>query len=514
MNVRKFNPLYVAALLAVAFLGGVVFSAGASFFAPESAKATNTSAQYMTPEDLGNAFSTVAESVNPAVVQIIPTQKVDNPFGGGNNPFRFFFGTPNGQEDEGESNGKDQYQQGLGSGFLIREDGYIVTNNHVVKGATELKVRTYEGKEYTAKVIGTAPQNDIAVIKVEGKNFPTLNFTDSNALKVGQWVVAIGSPFEEDLGNTVTAGIVSGLGRANNSDPSSLTNFIQTDAAINPGNSGGPLLNLQGKVVGVNSAILTRSGGFQGIGFAIPSNVVQNAVSQLIEKGSVSYGYLGLVPAPVPGGLARAMNLPTGGALVSRVEDGKPAAQAGLEKDDVITALDGKKVNSPDQLRAYVANKLPGTKVNVNYYRDGRERSTTVTLGERPKDLDQDAEDAKETNPEDSKEDQTALEGLGATLQSLTQDLRNRLNIKDDVAGVLITDISPIGVLNKDAGLNSNFVLQFMGETRNSMTAIKSKTDFMTVYKKFKSGDTVYLRGFYPTAKGERANVLTAFTKP
>ncbi|MBL7979800.1 MAG: Do family serine endopeptidase [Bacteroidetes Order II. Incertae sedis bacterium] len=491
-----------------AFGGGMAFTAGSKFFAPNEVHAAS---EIPTPEDLGNAFSAVAEAVNPAVVQVIPTQKVKgmaNPFGG-NSPFRFFFEE---QEEGGENSpprSRDQFQQGLGSGFLIREDGYIVTNNHVVKDATELEVKTFDSKTYKAKVIGTDASNDLAVIKIEGSGFPTVQLGEVTNLRVGQWVVAIGSPFEQELGNTVTAGIISAMGR-NKADLTTFSSFIQTDAAINPGNSGGPLLNLQGKVIGVNSAILSRSGGFQGIGFAIPADIVRNSVDQIINKGKVSYGFLGLMPAPVPSGLARAMNLPTGGALVSSVNDDSPAQKSGLVADDVITAVNGRKINGPDQLRSMVANMPPGTKVVLTYFRDGKEKKTTVTLAERPAETLADAGTGAGGEAGEDEDAKTTLDKLGFSLENLTTDVRQRLKFGENASGVLVTDVSPIGIAFKEADLRTNFLIQFVGKSRNDMTVVKSKTDFLREYKSYKSGDVVYLRGQYPGGN----TVLTAFTKP
>ncbi|MBN8589796.1 MAG: Do family serine endopeptidase [Rhodothermia bacterium] len=502
------RKMLMGILVAVsAFFGGMAFTAGSKFFTPNKVHASTGIA---TPEDLGNAFSAVAETVNPAVVQIIPTQKVkgmSNPFGNGS-PFRFFF-DEQGDQENNVPRSRDQFQQGLGSGFLIRENGYIVTNNHVVKDATELEVKTFDSQTYKAKVIGTDASNDLAVIKIEGNNFPTVQLGEVSNLKVGQWVVAIGSPFEQDLGNTVTAGIISAMGR-NKAELTTFSNFIQTDAAINPGNSGGPLLNLQGKVIGVNSAILSRSGGFQGIGFAIPADIVRNSVDQIINKGKVSYGFLGLMPAAVPAGLARAMSLPTGGALVSSVNDDSPAQKSGLLPDDVITSLNGRKISGPDHLRSMVANMPPGTKVNMTYFRDGKERKTTVTLAERPTDTLVDANEDTTNPPSDDEEARTTLDKLGFSLENLTSDLRQRLKFNENATGVLVTEVTPLGVAYKEADLRNNFLIQFVGKNRNDMVVVKSKADFLREYKNYKSGDVIYLRGQYPGGN----TTLTAFTKP
>jgi len=260
----------------------------------------------------------------------------------------------------------------------------------------------------------------------------------------------------------------------------------------------------------VNSAILSRSGGSQGIGFAIPADIVRNSVDQIINKGKVSYGFLGLMPAPVPSGLARAMNLPTGGALVSSVNDDSPAQKSGLIADDVITAINGRKINSPDQLRSMVANMLPGTKVVLTYFRDGKEKKTTVTLAERPAETLVDAGTDTGNESGEDEDTKTTLDKLGFSLENLTTDIRQRLKFSENASGVLVTDVSPIGVAFKEADLRSNFLIQFVGKNRNDMVVVKSKTDFLREYKSYKSGDVIYLRGQYPGGN----TVLTAFTKP
>ena len=314
--------LSTALLVAAAFIGGIFFVTSAAnlagvpalFRSADAQRATTAEQAVATAEELGQAFSSVAERVNPAVVQVRSTRLArptaqGSPFGG-QSPFGGIdpFG---GQDPFGGGQGE---QDGLGSGAFIRADGYIVTNNHVVEGADELSVRLFDGSVLPATVVGADPFSDIAVLKVDkvdGADFPALTFAASSELRVGQWVLAFGSPLSEDLSNTVTNGIVSSLGRYQGGQ-GSISNYIQTDAAVNPGNSGGPLTNLRGEIVGINSAIATRSGGFQGISFAVPSDIVRNTADQLVASGTVQRGYLGISFGPVSPSLARRLDVGAG----------------------------------------------------------------------------------------------------------------------------------------------------------------------------------------------------------
>src|SRR5690606_13433324 len=310
MSTGAKRTVSLALLLAAAFLGGVFFvTSAANLINPDALGGRDAQAAWpavASVATLSEAFAEVAEVVNPAVVQIRSTRLLSqndarriNPFQG--TPFEDFFGRPG-----PGGNGMPFEQNGLGSGAFVRADGYLVTNNHVIDGADELEVALYDGRVLQAEVVGADPFSDLAVLKVEGDGFPFLAFGDAAELRVGQWVLAFGSPLSVDLGNTVTAGIISSAGRYNGGATSN-SNYIQTDAAVNPGNSGGPLVNLDGEIVGINSAIATRTGGFQGISFAIPVNVVANTVDQLIDSGTVERGYLGIRFGPVTPSLARAL---------------------------------------------------------------------------------------------------------------------------------------------------------------------------------------------------------------
>ncbi|HEY9173833.1 MAG TPA: Do family serine endopeptidase, partial [Verrucomicrobiae bacterium] len=326
-------------------------------------------------------FKPIVKKVTPSVVNIYSAKTVrqtpafapffDDPF------FRQFFGVPF------ENVPRERREQSLGSGVIATEDGYILTNNHVVDGADEIKVALADDKSvYDAKVIGTDPQTDIAVLKIEGKNLPAITITDSDQLEVGDIVLAIGNPF--GVGQTVTMGIVSAKGRGGMGIVD-YEDFIQTDASINPGNSGGALVDAAGRLVGINQSIISRSGGNQGIGFSVPINLARYVMERLIADGKVTRGYLGVMIQPVTPDLAKEFKLPDNtGALIGDVTKDSPAEDAGLKEGDVIIEFNGKKVTDSRHLRLLVSQTAPGTKADVKLLRDGKEKNLTVKLGELP----------------------------------------------------------------------------------------------------------------------------------
>lgn len=344
-------------------------------------------------------FADIVDTVKPAVVSVrvkteretssfsiegqLPPFLRDLPEG---HPLRRFFDQYGFDEDgRGGPNRRSPRQFGLaqGSGFFISEDGYIVTNNHVVQNAAEVDIVTDDGKTYTAKVVGTDPQTDLALLKVDGHKFPFVTLSQDTP-RIGDWVLAIGNPF--GLGGTVTAGIVSARGRDLGSGP--YDDYLQIDAAVNRGNSGGPTFNLKGEVVGVNTAIYSQSGGNVGIAFAIPSSVVSDVVDSLRESGSVTRGWLGVGIQPVDQDMATALGLKdASGALVSEVHGSTPAAKAGIKNQDVILSVNGQKVADPRELTRMVGALKPGSDANLTVWRDGSEQEISVKLGTRPKDL-------------------------------------------------------------------------------------------------------------------------------
>jgi serine protease Do len=320
--------------------------------------------------------------------------------------------------------------QGLGSGVIVDgEKGYIITNNHVVEGADELKINLGDKREFDGKVVGTDPQTDIAIVKIDGKNLPSAKLGDSDTIRVGQWAIAIGSPF--GLTQTVSVGIISATGRAN-VGVAAYEDMIQTDAAINPGNSGGPLVNIRGEIIGINTAIFTRSGGYQGIGFAIPINMVKIIMKDLIEKGKVTRGWLGVVIQDIDPALAKSFNVTvTEGVLVSDVQENSPAKEAGFERGDIVIEYDGKSIRDVNHLRNTVAQTEVGKKVKVKVLRDGKEKELIVKIGEQPPELFATARGAEPTGKD-----------LGMTVQNLTKELAKSFGIEED-SGVIVSEVQP-----------------------------------------------------------------------
>ncbi|EKQ6335890.1 serine protease MucD [Pseudomonas aeruginosa] len=383
-------------------------------------------------------FTPLVEQASPAVVNISTRQKLpDRAMARGQLSIPDLEGLPPMFRDFLERSipqvprhprGQQREAQSLGSGFIISNDGYILTNNHVVADADEILVRLSDRSEHKAKLVGADPRSDVAVLKIEAKNLPTLKLGDSNKLKVGEWVLAIGSPFGFD--HSVTAGIVSAKGRSLPNE--SYVPFIQTDVAINPGNSGGPLLNLQGEVVGINSQIFTRSGGFMGLSFAIPIDVALNVADQLKKAGKVSRGWLGVVIQEVNKDLAESFGLdkPSGALVAQLVEDG-PAAKGGLQVGDVILSLNGQSINESADLPHLVGNMKPGDKINLDVIRNGQRKSLSMAVGSLP---DDDEEIASMGAPGAER----SSNRLGVTVADLTAEQRKSLDIQ---GGVVIKEV-------------------------------------------------------------------------
>ncbi|XZE46582.1 Do family serine endopeptidase [Pirellulaceae bacterium SH467] len=331
-------------------------------------------------DQLSRVFRDVSKSVKPAVVSIKNLVNVRQRTRG-LTPAEQFFGGFGGNDLGDQAGEMRQIQNGLGSGVIIREDGYILTNNHVVKDATALEVYLSDDRKYEAKVIGTDERTDLAVLKIDAKGLVSAPLGDSATMEVGDWVIAIGSPF--GLAQTVTAGIISATERTDQGI-TAYDNFIQTDAAINPGNSGGPLVSLRGEVIGINTAIASRGGGYNGVCFAVPSNLAKRVVGDIIATGQVSRGYVGIGPVTVTPELAQQLELPpsTRGVIVGRVDRKSPAEQAGLEPGDIITAVNGKPVTTDSSIIRLVGETKPGSTVSLTYVRNGKTVDTKVTIGE------------------------------------------------------------------------------------------------------------------------------------
>lgn len=393
------------------------------------------------------AISRVAEAAIPAVVHVEVTQRraVPNPLlPYEENPLlRQYFGLPKNMPKKFE-----QEMKGLGTGFIVDQDGHIMTDNHVVEGASEIKVVLSNGEEYPGKVVGTDPKTDLAVIKIDAnKPLPFIRFGDSDKVRVAQWVVAIGSP--RGLDQTVTQGIVSAKHRTGISDPSDYQDFLQTDAPINPGNSGGPLLNLEGEVVGVNSAIATQSGGFEGLGFAIPSNMAVHVGNALISQGKVERGWLGVSIRDVTPDKAKAMGIsPDEGALVANVMKGGPADKAGVKKGDVILEYQGQKVTNASYLRNQVAVSKAGEDAKLRVLRDGKHEDMTVTIGN--------LEELRQKMASQVKRQ------LGAVVGPVTDQDAEKYGMQNRI-GVVIQWIDPNGPLAK-AGFEKGDLILAIGE--------------------------------------------------
>ncbi|MEQ9330782.1 DegQ family serine endoprotease [Thalassobaculum sp.] len=399
-------------------------------------------------------YADLVEKVAPSVVTVFTTQPQPageagaSPFGPGS-PFEDFarrFGIPVPQQGPQQRPGP---AHGLGSGFVIDPTGYVVTNNHVVEGATEVKIKLGDQQEYAATVVGTDRETDLALLKVDaGKDLPAAVFGNSESLRVGDPVIAVGNPF--GLGGTVTSGIVSARGRAIDDGP--YVDFIQTDAAINRGNSGGPLFNMDGQVVGVNSAILSPNGGSVGVGFAIPSDTVRTVIAQLRESGRVERGWLGVSVQPVTPEIADAIGLADNrGALVAQVMPDGPA-EGRLQSGDVIRSVDGKPVESMRELPKLIAASRIGEPARIGIVRDGKSMDVAVDIGRREQKT---ASAADHLRPERT----AALGRLGVTVAPVTDEVRSSLGLEDSVEGAVVTSLKPDGAAAK-AGLVAGDVIE------------------------------------------------------
>jgi serine protease Do len=439
----------------------------------ESPKAPANDTELPDVDALSRAFASVAEALKPAVVNVFTEQKAGEtlhpPTGGPFDEFfeRFFRDQP------------DQRRRSLGSGVIIDQRGYVVTNNHVVENADDIEIQFSDERRFKAEVVGTDPATDLAVLKIKtdtNELFHHVGFGDSDALVVGEWVLAMGNPF--GFGHTVTAGIVSAKGRV--IGQGTYDDFVQTDAAINPGNSGGPLVNMKGQVVGINSNIISNSGGSIGIGFAIPSNMTRKIYDQLVSAGTVTRGWLGVSIQPLSADLARSFGLEgKRGALISEVlGKDSPAAKAGLTAGDIIVELNGIPVDSNTHLVHLVADIHPGDTVDLKYYRDGKLASTKVTVSKRT------VEEAFAAPP---RELQGERGRLGISGQNLTPQLASELSATSK-AGVVLVEIDPDGPA-EDAGLRRGDIL-----IEANRQPIRTVDDLQRILTEVPQGGDVLLR--------------------
>ncbi len=449
----------ILTLIIAALVGGLVTSMSMNHPAAP-VLGTNAHAATYEPGPLVTFAPTVKRAM-PAVVNISSSKVVRNSqrgMGGGGNLFddpffRQFFGGRMQPEMP-----RERRAESLGSGVIVSPDGYILTNNHVVEGATQVKVSFTDRREFPAKVVGTDAPTDIAVLKIDQKDLPVLPIADSAHAQVGDVVLAIGDPF--GVGQTVTMGIVSATGRSLGGAIERFEDFIQTDAAINPGNSGGALINTKGELVGINTAILAgNTGGNQGIGFAIPANLARNIMDQILKSGKVTRGYIGILPQELTPDMAKAFGSPNlKGVAVSQVENDTPAKRAGIEVGDVITAVNRTPVTDVNQFRLQVAGMPPGTKVDLTIARNGHEMNIPVTLAQMP------ASNLRGPQDDDNNDQGAAPnEGekgalYGVSVQALNNNLRDQLQLPANTQGVAVTDVDP-GSRAADAGLQQGDVI-------------------------------------------------------
>jgi len=438
-----------------------------------------------TLKGLNEGFVEISKAVTPTVVNIEVTgSSKENP----HNDIPFFFG-PDGQQPD-----QDMPSKGTGTGFIISNDGFIMTNNHVVKNANEngIKVQLNDKREYTAKLIGTDPNTDVAVIKIEAGDLPVASLGNSDDVQVGQWVLAIGNPLQ--LNSTVTAGIVSALGRNINIDGNSyaINNFIQTDAAINPGNSGGPLVDITGSVIGINSAIKSQSGYYQGYGFAIPINLAKSVATELIKSGKISRGYIGVSIKDVDSKEAKGLGLEKAqGVLVQDVLKGGAGESAGIKIGDVILSVDGKNVNAANELQTIIGQKRPGDVAQLKVFRDGKTMDVAVTL--KPRDENQNAASNTTPKEESNKSEPSAksFEKTGFSVTDLTSSQKQKFDVE---GGAYVTSVKRYSE-SFDRGLREGLAIIEADKNKignvgdlESIISKKSKGDILVLKVKTEQG--------------------------
>jgi len=493
MTRKSLNPLRLSVLL----LGGAALSLGTGLAlstasngnetqnAPLHVQVDNSPLARDVKE--GSSFAPIVKKVAPSVLKVFVTMKAsESPMSNSDMDFfrRFFGGEALNQMNPGQPHSPSEH--GLGSGVIVSPDGYILTNNHVVNNASEIQVALNDGRQFTAKVVGADPQTDVALIKINADNLPALTLADSDKVEIGDVVLAIGNPF--GIGQTVTKGIVSAKDRTTSGNGDE--DFIQTDAAINPGNSGGALVDTDGRLVGINSAILTHSGGNQGIGFAVPSNLCRWVMDSLVKNGRVERGLLGVMIQNLTPDLAKAFKLDrTTGALVGDVSPDSPADKAGLKSGDVITQFNGQPIQDASQLKLRVAESAPGSTAQLSVSRNGENKTFDVTLGSVP-----DKKLAKADGNRGAAR-REALAGVGVA--DLDQNTRAELNIPPNVHGAVITEVTPDSAAY-EAGLRTGDVItelnrQPVKNAQDAITDTEKPTSSQTLVKVWTKGGSHYL---------------------
>lgn len=470
--------------MAAIALGGALVLAGSALAFSQKPKTENFQAPPLDERPIAReagshaSFAPVVKKVTPAVVKVFTTTKAHN---------TAFSGAPDGMDDMLRRFFGEQFdfrtprrtfraprQEGVGSGVIVSKEGYILTNNHVVDGADEVKVALQDGREFTAKVVGRDSKTDVAVIRVDAKDLPVVPMADSDKVEVGDVVLAIGNPF--GIGQTVTTGIVSATGRSG-ATGLDYEDFIQTDAAINPGNSGGALVDSEGRLIGINTAILSRSGGNQGIGFAIPANLARDVMDDLVKEGHVTRGFLGVMIQDVTPALAKEFKLKEPhGALVGDVTPDSPAAKAGIKTGDIIVEFDGKKVTDSRHLKLEVARVQPGHEAPIKVLRDGSTKSFEVTVREMPG-----TERLAKHDSTGKSDDEGTLNGV--TVGDLDRNARQQFDLPQNVKGVVVTDVASDSAA-AEAGLRPGDVIQEINrkpvQTADEAVKLTENTDTKT----------------------------------
>lgn len=486
---RRKILLGISILLIGFLLGGLAF-----YFIGKIAEEQNGYLHYYAPNvprqimETSRAFSEIVSAVSPAVVNISTTKVfrrdteplLEEPFFDFFRPFHDF------------RMPKKWKEQNLGSGVIVSSDGYIITNNHVVEKSDEIKVTLLDKRTFRGKIVGVDPKTDIAIVKIDASNLPTVPWGDSEKLQVGEFVLAIGNPY--GLSHTVTMGIISAVGRAN-VGIADYEDFIQTDAAINPGNSGGPLVNIKGELIGINTAIFSRTGGYQGIGFAVPSNMVRPLMGQLIQKGKIVRGWLGVTIQEMTPELSQKFGLEkSNGALVSDVAKGSPAEKSGIMRGDIIVAFNGKEVRDVASLRNMVSQSKVGSDVSIKILRSRKEYNLRLAIGELPREI----AEIVPSQP-DKSEEMGALTGL--SVMDLTKEIAKQLGLSKDEKGVVVVRVEPASPAD-EAGIKKGDIIKEVDRKQ-----IGNLKDFNKIVSTTKKSETVLLfvaRGdkkFYVTLK-------------
>ena len=482
----------VGSAIAVAALSALLIWGGESL---SSSHASGPAASTVSPVALtmsaapSNGFTDVAKAVTPAVVNIstvtvekmsdrrgIPDdlrERMEEFFGGPGGPFgpRGF----RGPQRHGSGEPKEHRSSGQGSGVIVSPDGYILTNNHVIDGARTVTIMLPDKREFMGKIVGADPKTDLAVVKIDGQNLPTISWGDATQLQVGEYVLAVGNPF--GLNSTVTLGIVSALGRGH-MGITQYEDFIQTDAAINPGNSGGALVNTRGELVGINTAIFSQTGGYQGVGFAVPTSMSKPIYESLVKNGKVVRGFLGVSIQDLTQDLAKSFDIKdVKGALVSEVKDESPAGEAGLKQGDIIRMYQGSPVEDAAALQRQVTKTAVGTNVTIRVIRDGYERDLTVTIGEQP--------DISRIAKAETGEREYAFAGV--SVQDLDRDTAMELGVKGKTQGVVVTAVEPDSGAEKAGVMRGDVIREI------NRQPVKSVKDFEKMSSGLKKGENVLI---------------------